>query len=727
MAKDPRNIGGDDSRVRRGIKKLQETSDEKIVAQAQDSSSAAIQAANEKRLEGVPTGGTAPKNEGITTEDPLRAKPTVEEITPGQEARAAARNVGTARPAKTTVLDFGKLPSRPEGTSKPAEVNVTEKPDVAINLIDRLKSGMGLPGQESGHLDLAVSLHEKDRQTAVREGKVINGVQPDDPKATHMTVFGGHHHRLAKVMNTFGIADEEVYKNAASAAGVRLESHVHALHKIAQEHEDSKRQVTLNPKEGDMWEHPDTKEVIPIAANHPDMPMAFTRTKGKVARVTRGPQGEEVVSRSHEGWDAVKVRGGQSIYRQYSAPKGIDLVDHMRVQMLSEHGPSATSRKKGASIASEMADVVSGVVPRGMKKAGKRKVAVATTPTVTSRPKAARTKSAGANMTYRLSPTNVEGYEPVFVPKPEKGQRADKGTRPPKAGRGVLVGTVDLDTPVPVPRKRKTPAETRVENLTRKPRYIQDTLPGTGQPKVVAEIVSPAKFARAEGPIEQWGARAIESGKTLKNPITETDVAPKVKVADEVRKTSVVPTEREWKRENPNIGQQFSGIDTTDMTGAQEVKALSQARAFVHQQPSASKELVVRPGGKKQAKRDLKAAKAAPKPQEPEQLSLFPDYSVKEGRSNAFYMAGSVQPLSEATKQLQADAKKNLTKEQGPEMARVANFSSEPEKFDRYKSLRHNAREAAEYLTGLPYQQPKPPVFDVYKKPGRGASGEHQN
>jgi hypothetical protein len=60
-------------------------------------------------------------------------------------------------------------------------------------------------------------------------------------------------------------------------------------------------------------------------------------------------------------------------------------------------------------------------------------------------------------------------------------------------------------------------------------------------------------------------------------------------------------------------------------------------------------------------------------------------------------------------------------------MARVASFSPEPEKFDKYKSLRTHAREAAEYLTGLPYKQPKNPKFDGYTKPGRGASGESSN
>ena len=60
-------------------------------------------------------------------------------------------------------------------------------------------------------------------------------------------------------------------------------------------------------------------------------------------------------------------------------------------------------------------------------------------------------------------------------------------------------------------------------------------------------------------------------------------------------------------------------------------------------------------------------------------------------------------------------------------MPRLASFSPEPEKFDKYKSLRSHAREAAEYLTGLPYKQPDDPSFKGYEKPGRGASGESSN
>ena len=654
MAKDTRGLPKNEV-VKKDIAAKAEASDAAIVAQSKDMTSEQIEAANAKRLEGVPTSGAAVKDDSVNP-DPLTPKPTIEEITPGQEAKAAARNVGTARPTKTTVLDFGKLPSRPEGGATAASVNVTDKPDVAINLIDRLKSGMGLPGEEQGHLDLALKLHEADRETAARTGKVVNDVQPNDPKATHLTVFGGHHHRLAKVMNTFKISDQEIYKNAASATGQRLSTLVHGLHKIAQEHEDSKRTITHTPKEGAMWEHPETKELIPIAANHPDMPSAFTRTKGKVARVSRDASGAVVTTRSHEGWDSVKVRGGTTVYRKYGAPKGIDLVDHMRAEMLSEHGMSVTSRKSSANRTTDILEQMNSSIPRDKKQIGIRKVAKGTTPTVTSRPKAQRTKSPGAAKIYRLSPTNVETTEPLLVDKVKPGKTVGNKPNPPKARTGkVLLGTAPLDQPL------GPKAKPAINTAPPKKRPVQDYLPGTGVPQSQTEVVSPTQYKRVEGPMEGWAVRAVESSKGMKNPITEADVAPKIKVADEVTKTTVVPTDRDWKPETPK-SRQFA-IDTTDMTGAQEVKALSGMRALASQQPSASREMVVRPGGKKQAKKDMRAAKAAPKPTEPEQLSLFPDHEIVPGRSNQFYMAGSVQPISEQSKVLQGSAKAKFGKQ----------------------------------------------------------------
>ncbi len=60
-------------------------------------------------------------------------------------------------------------------------------------------------------------------------------------------------------------------------------------------------------------------------------------------------------------------------------------------------------------------------------------------------------------------------------------------------------------------------------------------------------------------------------------------------------------------------------------------------------------------------------------------------------------------------------------------MARKTSFVHDVGKPVVRKSLRHNARDAAEYLTGRPYKQPESPSFRVYTKPGRGASGESSN
>jgi hypothetical protein len=656
MAKDTRGLPKNEVTKKDNAAKTK-ASDEKIISEVKsldESSNPVIQAGNAERMKGLPSAGSVPKNPNVA--DPLR-KPNIEPLdpTPGQEARSAARNVGTGVPERTTVLDFGKLPSRPEGASAPASVNVTEKADVAINLIDRLKSGMGLPGEEQGHLDRAVALHTRDREIAARTGKVVNGVTPKDAPATPLTVYGGHHHRLAKVMHTFGIADEEVYKNAASQTGQRLETYVHGLHKIAQEHEDSKRQITHSPSEGDLWEHPQTKELIPVAANHPDMPMAFSRTKGKVARVTRGANGQEVVARSHEGWDKMRVAGGKTVYRKYTPASGIDLVDHMRVQMLGEHGPSATSRRRGGDIATEIADVVSGAVPRGKKKIGMQKVARSTTPRISSRPKASTrphgSSTQPADKRYRYSPANTEEMAPVFVDKAPQGPRADAAPFPPKAKKGeVLVGS-------------KGPEELPTFTGTGR-KATQGVLPGTGVPRTRATEVSPAEYVGLEGPLEKSAAEKVgQQASSKSKPWTEADMrssylslrddkGKRVMAKRPVITTETVPTDRNWKPES-NRGQQFA-IDTTDMTGAQEVKAIAEKGALASQR-SAGTSLVRRAGGKSKAKKDRASA---PKPME--QPSLFPDFDVKEGRSNAFYMAGTTQTISETSKILQGSAKQEF-------------------------------------------------------------------
>jgi hypothetical protein len=298
----------------------------------------------------------------------------------------------------------------------------------------------------------------------------------------------------------------------------------------------------------------------------------------------------------------MKVAGGKTVYRQYTPEKGIDLVDHMRVQMLSEHGPSKTSRKRGGDIATDIANAVSGVVPRGMKQIGVQKTAVSS------------------------EEGTVEGTKPLLVPKAPKGRKAGEKPNPPKAKRGeVLVGL-------------KGPGELPTF-ISKGPKASQPYLPGTGVPKPVVEQTSPAQYRRVEGPLEKFQTEKIgQRASVASKPWTEEDLAPKIQTAKETSQiTGYTPTDRSWKPES-NRGQQFA-LDTTDMTGAGEVAALSKSGSLV--------------------KPEKKAKKVKPM----EQASLFPDFEVTEGRSNAFYMAGSTKPISEASKTLQGAADKPFGKQ----------------------------------------------------------------
>lgn len=60
-------------------------------------------------------------------------------------------------------------------------------------------------------------------------------------------------------------------------------------------------------------------------------------------------------------------------------------------------------------------------------------------------------------------------------------------------------------------------------------------------------------------------------------------------------------------------------------------------------------------------------------------------------------------------------------------MSRSEVFSSKPREAQVFKSLRHNAREAAEYLTGLKPDQPDDSHTITRQHYGRGASGESSN
>ena len=60
-------------------------------------------------------------------------------------------------------------------------------------------------------------------------------------------------------------------------------------------------------------------------------------------------------------------------------------------------------------------------------------------------------------------------------------------------------------------------------------------------------------------------------------------------------------------------------------------------------------------------------------------------------------------------------------------MSRSEVFTPQPREQKIFKDLRHNAREAAEYLTGLKPQQADDSHVITRQKYGRGVSGESGN
>jgi hypothetical protein len=710
MAKDTANTGKDSSGnefdrtknevVKKGIAKSAARSDEKIIADSKlgkdDSRSAkneSIQAGNAARMKDLSPSNPAPKNPNVepldTSTRVLAPKGTAPDeiidtlkkrktsgkrnLTPKtpaptdpnkkSEATTAARRRTFGRRETTGNVNFGDLPKRVQSPF--------DSPEATDNRIDRMQSGMGLPGSENGDLDLAIKLHARDLQTAKTTGKVVNGVNPtDSPRTSHNQIVSSQHHTgFARVMRVYGIADEEVYRNAASAAGMRLPSYVAGLRDTAQQHEDSKAApINMNAEQHEHWEHPRTKEIIPVSANHPDMPSAFMRSKGVTTKVTMGSDGSEIKVAGHEGWTRMKTSDGKSLLRLTSAPtKGTDLVDHLRVQMLSEHGPSSTSRKKGASIANDIADVASGAVPRGMQKSGKRKVA-------------------GEGF-------GTEKYVDTYSPatRPPKERAFDK-PKPPGV-KGLTSRNSDRDTSAIQDGQyllgSKPPAD--LPDFTAKGnvgkdgrRLVQDKLPGTGVPRTVSEEVTPAEVVRGKGPLEKRAYELDGTQVSKGTKFTLEDFYPKIETKPAVRTTRLEPTNRDWKPQvdenNPNRGQQFRVEMTskpaapgsvTDGSIQKDTKSVSWPEGPRVKMPAVSEpSLSITPVNPSTGLDDLRKIKAAgalvpsgkktKKTKPMVQPSLFPDFSVKEGRKNAFDTAGSVVQASEATKQLQSDSRKRF-------------------------------------------------------------------
>ena len=219
----------------------------------------------QEQIKEVPS-STVPKNEGTVDDDPLRPK-QVDKFVPPTAAEAAR---SASRPARggggTGVYTFDAAEGAP----------VRKETDVANLRSSREAKGLpGLPGDERGVNELALTLAQRDYDKAKETGKVVNEMDPTGDKPTAIDqIYNGHHRRLADVMIEGNLKEDQI-RRYAEGSGATFHTKVHALWNTLKEHRAA--QASTGPvdleKEGiTHWIHPRTGEALPISANHPDMP-----------------------------------------------------------------------------------------------------------------------------------------------------------------------------------------------------------------------------------------------------------------------------------------------------------------------------------------------------------------------------------------------------------------------------------------------------------------------
>ena len=219
----------------------------------------------QEQIKEVPS-STVPKNEGTVDDDPLRPK-QVDKFVPPTAAEAAR---SASRPARggggTGVYTFDAAEGAP----------VRKETDVANLRSSREAKGLpGLPGDERGVNELALTLAQRDYDKAKETGKVVNEMDPTGDKPTAIDqIYNGHHRRLADVLIEGNLTEDQIRRHA-EGSGATFHTKVHALWNTLKEHRAA--QASAGPvdleKEGiTHWIHPRTGEALPISANHPDMP-----------------------------------------------------------------------------------------------------------------------------------------------------------------------------------------------------------------------------------------------------------------------------------------------------------------------------------------------------------------------------------------------------------------------------------------------------------------------
>ena len=357
-----------------------------------------------KDIEEIPFSDVTPKNPGTTSADPLRPKLTnpTPKFTPAQEAKRTGK-LGTPVGAAGSGAYKFDAPGKPKkGAAKNTEVIAADRKTRGLD---------GLPGDEDGTNAVAIRLAHRDWEEARRTGKTINEIDPDskEPTREHMGteegryLYTGHHRRLATVMKTGGVKEEQI-RSFGAHTGATMTTKTSLLYKLGKDYGSAKQHTVVDPKDEGVthWEHPILKEpmldkkgkqvigedgkpvsmpkLIPISDNHPDMPGYFHRAKGTEDRVhpdtetaywlldkkLHHPDHPELDDElgwdpeEPQGWNITKRSGGVggiNVYKLNRAPENtVSLWEHAITGIkdtIPQANASADSRLQHKAIASK--------------------------------------------------------------------------------------------------------------------------------------------------------------------------------------------------------------------------------------------------------------------------------------------------------------------------------------------------------------------------------------
>jgi len=493
-----------------------------------------------------------------------------------------------------------------------------------------------------------------------------------------------HQHRLAKVLHTFKVSEDALQAHAqATAGGSRkaYEDTISSLHEVSQQHNDFYgAKITQVPGPTDLWEHPTLtdangfKKTFPVTANHPDMPSAFTRSKQKITRVNILSDGTLGTSNGYEGWDSFKAAGG-TVWRQLTAPKSTDLVDHLRGEILTNHAEGASLRARKVKDAGTILDSLAGgnkvigMRERGKAEPGRGNPKVSYRPITTTGPISAakgvdtlhydrgQNSVAEALVVEKPSPTGLpEGRNKTDrQPKARSGKvRVTKGTRGLPEPSSVVIAT--KENRYLTENDKQVPATSLLKPLVDKNAMTPDKVVGAAvvaEPKKskiskedkaleVAQSQNKAQKARGIGPLAKGTVNIAGKPSMLQNPqmaLPGFENVEKMRVGARAQR----------------LLAETHGNIPAETTGIQDVNTIKASGLIAKPTPSDSREVAVRGGSRNAKNRAQKAAIQTRQRNTPMEQPMLPG---KELRSSAFALGGSVQPVSEKTRVLQGEARK---------------------------------------------------------------------